>query len=106
MQTFEAARTALEDANPGKPLNTLFLWLGTTDEKAATILNQGVAVAFPGTVTLYEDPIQAIPFSENKELFCCRVALGTTDVHYAANNGRYTMKFGKHVIATYLVRLA
>lgn len=108
MQTFEAARTQLEDSKPGQPLKTLFLFLGTTAEKGEIILNQGVGVAFPGTVTFYADPIQAISQTDNKQLFCCRVALGTPDIHYAvtADNSRYTLKFGKHAIATYLFKLA
>jgi hypothetical protein len=107
MQTFEAARTQLEESKPGQPLKTLFLFLGTTAEKGEKILNEGVGAAFPGTVTFYTDPIQAIAHAENKELFCCRVALGTVDLHYAVSqdNARYTLKFGKHAIATYLFKL-
>ena len=108
MQTFEAARTALEEAKPGQQLKTLYLFLGTTEEKGEAILNQGVGAAFPNTVVFYTDPVQAIAHAENKELFCCRVALGTLDLHYAVSSDgqRYTMKFGKHAIATYLFKLA
>jgi hypothetical protein len=108
MQTFEESRTALESAKPGQPLKTLYLFLGTTEEKGETILNQGVGVAFPNTVVFHSDPIQAIAHAENKEVFCCRVALGTPDIHYAvsADGQRYTMKFGKHAIATYVFKLA
>jgi len=107
MQTFEAARTQLEEAKPGQVLKTLFLFLGTTAEKSEIILNQGIGVAFPGTVTFYTDPVQAMAHAENKELFCCRVALGSPDLHYQASQdgSRYTLKFGKHAIATYLFRL-
>lgn len=108
MQTFEAARTQLEESKPGQPLKTLYLFLGTTAEKGEIILNQGIGVAFPGTVTFYTDPIQAIPHADDKQVFCCRVALGTPDVHYGvdAANSRYTLKFGKHAIATYVFKLA
>lgn len=105
MQTFEAARTALEEAKPNEPLKTLFLFFGTTAEKAATILEQGFTFSHP--IALYTDPIQAIPFCENKELFCCRVVLGSKDLHYAVSpdGGKYTVKFGKHIIATYVFKL-
>lgn len=97
----------MEEAKPGQVLKTLFLFLGTTAEKSEIILNQGIGVAFPGTVTFYTDPVQAMAHAENKELFCCRVALGSPDLHYQASQdgSRYTLKFGKHAIATYLFRL-
>lgn len=108
MQTFEAARTQLESSKPGQQLKTLYLFLGTTAEKGEIILSSGVGAAFPGTVVFYADPIKAIDHAENKELFCCRVALGTVDLHYGvtADESRYTLKFGKHAIATYLFKLA
>lgn len=107
MQTFEEARTQLENAKGGQPPTTLYLFLGTSAEKAELILNQGVGAAFPGTVTFFKDPIQAIATAENKELFCCRVALGSKDLHYAVSgdDAKYTLKFGKHAIATYVFKL-
>lgn len=107
MQSFEAARTELEEANPKIPQKTLFLFFSPpTLEITEVILKKGFTPVFNSFVELYQDPINSINSHSSKEIIICRVAIGTPGIHHTLSPpGKYTIKNTKNIIATYLVKL-